>query len=133
MAMDLKFHHFGVACRDIDRTAAEYVRMGYVKGDTVMDPLHNVMICFLRHALMPMVELLASVDDKSPVVQILKKNGTCPYHTCYEVEDLDNAVKVFKKLRYVTVSSPKEACAIEGRRVAFLYNADMGLIELLES
>lgn len=132
METDFKFHHFGVACRDIERTAAEYGRLGYEKGETVTDPLQNVRICFLRHASMPVVELLSPVDGNSPVVQILEKNGTTPYHTCYEVADLDSSIRLLKRQRYVVVSRPKEACAIDGRRVAFLYNADMGLMELLE-
>ncbi len=128
----VKFHHFGIACREIDKTAEAYAQLGYSKGDTVFDPLQNINICFLTHSEMPLVELLSPVDENSPVVQILEKNGVTPYHTCYTVEDLDSAIKSFKRLRYVVVSKPKQAFAIDGRRVAFLYNADMGLIELVE-
>ncbi len=129
---DVAFHHFGVACRDIDKTADAYSVLGYKKGDVIFDPLQNINICFLNHIAMPLVELLSPADEHSPVVQILEKNGVTPYHTCYIVENLDQAVKEFKRMRYVIVSKPKEACAIENRRVAFLYNADMGLIELVE-
>lgn len=129
---NIKFHHFGVACRDIDKTAEEYSALGYTKGEIVFDPLQNINICFLSHPSMPLVELLSPVDENSPVVQILDKNGVTPYHTCYVVENLEDAIKAFKRRRYVIVSKPKEACAIENRRVAFLYNTDMGLIELVE-
>lgn len=129
----IQFHHFGIACKEIDKTADAYTRLGYSKGETIFDPLQNINICFLKHSEMPLVELLSPVDENSPIVQILEKNGVTPYHTCYSVDDLDNAVKVFKRMRYVVVSKPKEACAIEGRRVAFLYNANMGLIELVEN
>ena len=130
---DVKFHHFGVACRDIDKTAEEYSALGYSKGEIVFDPLQNVNICFLSHLAMPLVELLSPVNEDSPVVQILDKNGVTPYHTCYGVDNLEEAIKVFKRSRYVVVSKPKEACAIENRRVAFLYNSDMGLVELVEN
>jgi len=129
---DVVFHHIGIACRNIDKTAEVYSALGYKKGDVVFDPLQNINICFLSHPAMPLVELLSPVDENSPVVQILDKNGVTPYHTCYVVENLDQAVKEFKRMRYVIVSKPKEACAIENRRVAFLYNTDMGLIELVE-
>ena len=132
MDENIKFHHFGVACRDIEKTAEAYGAIGYVKGDTIYDPLQNINICFLSHPSMPLVELLAPVDDNSPVVQILEKNGTTPYHTCYEVSNLEAAIKSLKRQRYIVVSKPKSACAIEGRRVAFLYHSDMGLIELVE-
>lgn len=129
---NIHFHHFGIACRDIEKTAAAYCAIGYIKGETVFDPLQNINISFLSHESMPIVELLSPVDENSPVVQILEKNGVTPYHTCYEVDNIDAAVKSFKRLRYLVVSKPKTACAIDGRRVAFLYNADMGLIELVE-
>lgn len=129
---NIKFHHFGVACRDIDKTAGEYSVLGYSKGEIVFDPLQNINICFLSHPAMPLVELLSPVNGNSPVVQILEKNGVTPYHACYVVDNLEDAIKKFKRRRYVIVSTPKEACAIGNRRVAFLYNADMGLIELVE-
>jgi len=128
----IDFHHFGVACRDIDKTAEAYSVLGYSKGDVVFDPLQNINICFLKHPTMPLVELLSPVDEQSPVVQILEKNGVTPYHTCYVVDNLEQSVKDLKRMRYVVVSKPKEACAIENRRVAFLYNAEMGIIELVE-
>ncbi len=128
----LSFHHIGIACRNIDKTASAYEVLGYSKGATVFDPLQNINICFLTHSSMPMVELLSPVDESSPVVQILEKNGVMPYHICYEVDDLENNIKVFKRQHYVVVSKPKVASAIDDRRVAFLYNADMGLIELVE-
>lgn len=132
MGANLKFHHFGVACRNMDKTAELYNALGYSKGDVVFDPLQNINICFLSHPTMPLVELLAPVDEKSPVVQILEKNGTTPYHTCYVTTDIEATIKTFKRMKYLVVSKPKEACAIDGRRVAFLYNPDMGLIELVE-
>ncbi len=129
---NIKFHHFGVACRDIDKTAEEYSALGYSKGETVFDPLQNVNICFLSHPTMPLVELLSPVNENSPVVQILDKNGVTPYHTCYVVDNIEDAIKAFKRRKYVIVSKPKEACAIENRSVAFLYHADIGIIELVE-
>lgn len=128
----LQFHHFGIACKEIDKTADAYVQLGYSKGETVLDPLQNINICFLTHSEMPLIELLSPVDENSPIVKILEKNGVTPYHTCYAVDDLDMAINVCKRLRYIVVSKPKEACAINGHRVVFLYNVNMGLIELVE-
>lgn len=132
MEHDIRFHHFGIACKDIDKTSDCYRGIGYEVGEVVFDPLQNVNICFLTHPTMPLVELLSPVDKNSPVIQILDKVGVTPYHTCYEVNDLDSAIKTFRRQRYVVVAKPKDACAIENRRVSFLYNPDMGLIELVE-
>ncbi len=109
-----------------------YEAMGYKRSAIVFDPLQNVNICFLYHQEMPTVELLAPVDDKSPVVKTIEKNGVTPYHTCYSVADLDEAIKELKSRKYLVVSKPKEAVAFGGKRVAFLFHKSMGLIELVE-
>lgn len=127
----MTFHHIGVACENIESTAGQYLGLGYSKSDVTTDPLQNVNICFLYHESMPCVELLSPVDETSPVVEILKKNGTTPYHICYSVENLDEAVKALRKDRFVVVSKAKPAKAIEGCRVAFLFHKDVGLIELV--
>ena len=128
----MKFHHLGIACQDIEATSTHYLPLGYICSEIIEDPLQNVRIAFLTHSSMPMLELLSPVNENSPVVEILRKNGTTPYHICYEVNEMEATIKQLRKKRYLIVSKPKKAVAIDGRKVAFLYNSEVGLIELLE-
>ena len=82
---------------------------------------------------MPTIELLAPVDEKSPVNRTLATSGVTPYHICYETTDIESTVKELRKKQFVCVSKPVPACAIQNKRVAFLYHKDVGLIELVES
>lgn len=133
MINKMKFHHIGVACRNIADTVAQYELLGYKwDGVEVVDSQQDIRITFLESEDKPLMELLAPVDEASPVVEILNKNGTSPYHFCYSVVDLDASIKELRALKYLVVSKPKEAVAFGGRRVAFLYHKDMGLIELVE-
>ena len=129
----MKFHHIGVAVKSIDATAAMYERAGYRMSDIVFDPIQNVNICWLTKESAPIVELLAPVDDTSPVCKTLEKNGVTPYHCCYVVDNLDEAVKKLRKERYVLTSKPEPAVAFCGSKVCFLYNKNVGLIELVET
>lgn len=129
----MKFHHIGVAVKEISATAAVYVSGGYKQSETIFDPEQNVNICWLTKEGLPVVELLEPVDETSPVNKTLEKNGVTPYHTCYIVDDIDLAVKELRKMKYVAVSKPVEAVAIRGSKVCFLYNKNVGLIELVES
>jgi methylmalonyl-CoA/ethylmalonyl-CoA epimerase len=133
MLDSFKFHHIGLAVKDIDKTAAVYQIGGYEISDIIFDPIQNVNICWLTKEGMPTVELLAPVDNQSPVCKILEKNGVTPYHTCYVVENIDQAIAELRKLKYVLVSKPVEAIAIHNCRVAFLHNKHIGLIELVEA
>lgn len=133
MLSSLKFHHIGIAVFDIDVTARYYTESGYTKTETVIDPIQNIQICFLRKTGMPTLELLAPVDINSPVNNILGKIGVSPYHCCYEVEDIKQAISDLKRKKFVPLSSPVPACAISSKAICFLFNKDVGLIELVES
>lgn len=133
MLKSMKFHHIGVAVKDISATAAVYVTGGYKQSDTIFDSIQNVNICWLTKENMPVVELLEPVDETSPVNKILEKNGVTPYHTCYIVDEIELAMKELRKMKYIVVSKPAEAVAIHGCKVCFLFNKNVGLIELVES
>lgn len=132
MLPEFKFHHIGVAVNDIEPTASVYEQGGYHRSASIFDPVQKVNICWLTREGYPTVELLAPVDESSPVCKTLEKNGVTPYHTCYIVADIDEAALKLRKLRYVMVSKPAEAVAFKGSRVAFFFNKNIGLIELVE-
>ena len=129
----MKFHHNGVAVYDIDATSPLYEQGGYKRSATIFDPIQNVRICFLTKEDAPTIELLAPVDEKSPVNKTLEKNGVTLYHTCYVVDSIEDTVAALRKQRYVMVSKPAKAVAFLGSKVCFLFNKNVGLIELVEA
>lgn len=128
------FHHIGIATASIGKTAAFYINAGYTMTTPIVDTIQDIRISFLRKDGMPTMELLEPVDEKSPVNTILKKNGggACPYHCCYVVPDISKAISDLKQRKFIQVSKPVPAVAIDNRNVCFLYNKDVGLIELVE-
>ena len=134
MIEDLRFHHIGIACFDIDEAKAFYELIGYGASPVKDDPIQDIRICFLKKEGAPMLELLAPIDENSPVNRILETQGVTPYHICYEVDDIDTMMTLLRKqYKFVRVSKAAPACAIDNRRVAFLFRKDVGLIELVES
>ena len=133
MVPGLRFHHIGVAVKDIEATASMYEQGGYHRSSTVYDPVQNVNVCWLTREGSPTVELLAPVDEMSPVCKILEKNGVTPYHCCYVVDNLEETVIALRKMRYILTSRAAEAVAFCGSRVCFLYNKNVGVIELVEA
>ena len=127
------FHHIGVAVKDLDATASVYEQGGYKRSASIFDPIQNVNICWLTKESAPTVELLAPVDEKSPVNKTLEKVGVSPYHCCYVVDNLEDACAELRKQKYIMVSKPAVAVAFCGSRVCFLFNKNVGLIELVEA
>jgi len=77
--------------------------------------------------------LVALLDNKeSPISNILRKNGATLYHICYEVENIEKSVVELKTKHFVIVANPTQAVAFNMRKVCFLYNSSIGLIEILE-
>ena len=133
MLESFKFHHIGVAVKELDTTASVYEQGGYKRSSSIFDSIQNVNICWLTKEGMPTVELLAPVDEKSPVNKTLEKVGVSPYHCCYVVDNLEDACAELRKQKYIMVSKPAEAVAFCGSRVCFLFNKNVGLIELVEA
>lgn len=78
------------------------------------------------------VELLAPLEgDKSPVDGYLNKVCSTPYHICYEVTSVNDAILELKAIGFIVLEAPVESIPLEGM-VCFLYSADMGLIELID-
>lgn len=133
MFPELSFHHIGIACHDIGRTVAFYAAMGYMASPVVDDELQHVKVCFLDKNDAPRIELLEPLDELSPVARTLSTSGVTPYHLCYQVADIEEAVKLLRTERFLLVNGPVPAAAMDNRRVAFLFKKDVGLIELVEN
>jgi methylmalonyl-CoA/ethylmalonyl-CoA epimerase len=133
MLENLKFHHIGVLTNSIDNSTNRYVEFGYKSTNVIHDPIQNVNICFLSKKKHPIIELIEPVSDGSKVFSILQKNGSGPYHTCYETEDIQSTIKILKSKHFIQISNPVKAIAISNRLICFLYSKELGLIELVQS
>lgn len=125
------FHHIGYAVQDINTTGEYYINAGWTMSEIQIDSIQNTKIAFLRKEGFPLIELVAPVDEKSPIVNTLNKMGVTPYHICYEVLDIDLAILELRKLKYIQLFKPVKAVALENRRICYLFNQSVGLIELL--
>ncbi len=127
-----RFHHVGVACRDFEKEVRAFALLGYESDGLVFsDELQRIHCCFLTGPG-PCIELLAPMDDNSPLEPWLAK-GVKMYHQAYEVECLTDAIARLEEHRAVLVSSPKPAKAFSGRPVAFVILPNLLLIELIQS
>jgi methylmalonyl-CoA/ethylmalonyl-CoA epimerase len=130
--VEFRFHHIGLACRDIDKEAQALALVGYeIEGQRFMDPAQKIHGCFLVGPG-PRMELLAPTDESSPLISWLNRDAKM-YHQAYEVESIDPALATLSAQHAVVVSRPKPAVAFGGRKVAFLMFPNGLLIELIES
>lgn len=133
MLKNCRFHHLGYAVRDIMETAECYTKAGWELSEVVNDTIQNTQIAFLKRDQFPMIELVAPIDDKSPVVNTLKKSGVTPYHVCYEVDDIYSAIEELTDSDFLALFEPVTAIALGNRFICYLYSNSVGLVELVSS
>ena len=127
-----RFHHIGIATDSIEKTAKYYLDAGYRMTEKIYDPVQNVNIVFLSRESMPTIELLEPGSPDSPVSKTLEKTGVSPYQMFYCVENIEITLKELKKKRFLPLSRPVEAVALGNKKICFLFNKEVGLIELVE-
>ena len=125
----MKIHHIGYAVNNIDKALLEFSKLGFQRVSKIFfDEKRKVKICFVQDRNVK-IELIEPTENTSPAKRFLK-NGAGPYHICYQLSEGENFEKIFKK-GYVVVQPPDSAVALENRKVAFLYNNTIGLIEVI--
>ena len=122
----MKFHHIGIATKDIAKTQQ------WVQNNFNVKKISEKVYDTNQDAHLQMIE----TDDMNielvsgKVVEKFVKSKVTYYHICYEVKDIDQAIKEFSGA--IVISSPKEAILFNNRKVAFLITP-IGLVELLEN
>ena len=121
-------HHVGIACNDIESTAAYILRAYAITADTgtIYDPHQNASVRLFNEGSPGAIELVAG-----PTVEQYLKRRTTYYHLCYQTPDIDRSIANARSLGAIPVSPPTPAALFGGRRVAFVFT-QLGLVEFLE-
>jgi methylmalonyl-CoA/ethylmalonyl-CoA epimerase len=129
----LTLHHVACVTDDLHGAINVYREMGYAASPVIHDPADDVELVLLKREGCATVELVCPISSKSPAFSHLAKRGPGPYHTCYEVSDLETAIRRLKQLQFAKVTVPRPAPAFGGKRVVFMFHGSIGLVELLEN
>ncbi len=125
----MKFHHIGIACKNIAEEIEAIKQMHDVVdvSPIVHDPQQKAELCILKLGEGTTIELISGEQ-----VENLIKRRITYYHLCFETNDIEKEIMRLQDLGGFLVSEPKPAILFENRRVAFL-QVSYGLIELVES
>lgn len=130
MLDDLRFHHIGLACRDLARDRRDHEFLGYrAEGEVFEDPRQRIRGLFMTLGAMR-VELLEPLDEGSPLSAYLKR-GIKIYHQCFTCPDIAKSIEALEGHGARVVSPRKPAVAFENREIAFLLLPSQMLIELV--
>lgn len=129
----MRINHIGYAVQDIKEAAKKFMMLGYTASDGIIeDVARQVHIQFFEDPSGMKIELVAPSHSGCPVGAWLAKNGNSTYHLCYECQNLEETIERLSNVGFLTVHAPAAAPALAGKRVAFLYSLQTGLLELVE-
>lgn len=129
----MKVHHIGYLVKKLVKAAEEFEKLGYVRlGEITADPYRKIDILFLEKDGY-VVELVSPNQPDSVVSGLIRTYKNAPYHICYESAGFQKDLERLTADGYVQIDEPAPAPAIGNRRVVFLMNSRLGMIELLEA
>ena len=128
----MKIDHIGYLVKNMEKSIEEFQKLGYsIEVASLYDSDRDVTICFMRNDAYR-IELVSPCSEKSVVYEQLKRVGNSPYHICYRVTDIDYTLREFREKKYVIIKQPQAAIAFIGKKVAFIYHKNVGMVELVE-
>lgn len=135
-AAAMRFHHVGIVVQAIDACIERFCEqfLAAWDGRIIHDPLQDVHVAFLYTGddrTRPALELVEPASESSPVSRFLQ-NRVALHHLCYEVPDLDAAIRRIVATGSLVVRKPVPAVAFDGRSIAWLMTRDRILVELLQ-
>jgi len=131
-----RLHHTGFVVASIADVVESFCQAvaGRSWSETWHDPLQRVRVAFIYpgHSGDPSIELIEPADPGSPVQKFLERGGGM-HHLCYEVYNLDEAVRGASARGLVMIRRSQPAVAFGGRRVAWFLSREKLVIEYLEA
>jgi methylmalonyl-CoA/ethylmalonyl-CoA epimerase len=119
---DSQFNHIGLVVKSIPAVCpkCKWVRDSIQEVNVVFTEINGVV-----------VELIEPLAENSPVSTSLR-NGMKILHICYSVPDIEKALDECRSHGFHLLTKPVPARAFEMRRIAWVFQKDFGLFELVE-
>lgn len=124
--------HIGYLTGNIEASIEQFKLLGYtLVGGTIIDYTQKTRICFIQKQNETKIELVEPLAENEPMLKMLKKRGTGPYHICYEVEDVYQILEAMNKSKWLPIFNPVPAPAFNNRLICYMFKKEVGYIEFL--
>jgi methylmalonyl-CoA epimerase len=127
--------HIAIAVKDLELSIELWTHTLKIKSEAIEEiPDRQVRLAKLKPQSGPAIELVSALDDDSPVARFIKSRGEGIHHLCFQVQDIEQALRELKEagMRLIQETPVKGA---GGSRIAFLHPSNLNgvLIELVEN
>ena len=129
----LGIEHLGIAVESIDKAAPFWRHILSISHRTTENVIEQGVVTDIYDTGQGKVELLEALGDNSPIAKFLNKRGPGIHHVCFEVSDINSAIKELND-NNINILSEKPTIGAEGYKVVFIHPKSTGgvLVELAE-
>jgi methylmalonyl-CoA/ethylmalonyl-CoA epimerase len=131
----MRFDHIGVAATTL-KAGREVLRavLGIVDWSAEFtDPLNHIYCQFGRDASGTCYEIIAPLDEQSPIAKTVRTRRDTLHHVAYLVADLEAEAARLSAAGSVVVTRPTPAVAYGGARIQFFFSGLGFVVELIEA
>ena len=132
----MKFDHLGVVVPSLELGRDHFFKIYNIKEftDEFTDELNGVYVQFCRDDKGVCFELVAPINDQSPICNALTKKVNTLNHIAYLVEDIDKQFSKALNDEFIVLGMPQKAIAYNMKKIQFFYSEKFGYcLELIES
>lgn len=129
----MRIDHIGYAVKSIEQARAAFETLGFQFEPAVFEDTGRKIYIQFGEKDGYRIELVSPLGDSgSPVDTVLRLVGAAPYHFCYASENIETDIEKLEKQKFKVIIPLAEAPAFGGRRVVFMMNRGIGMIEIVE-
>ena len=129
----LGIEHLAIAVKNIDKSSPFWSHILKLQHRVTETVESEGVITDIYDTGQGKVELLESLGKDSPINSFLENRGPGIHHVCFEVEDINSAIKELKE-NNISVLSEEAKRGAEGYKIVFIHPKSTGgiLVELAE-
>ncbi len=124
--------HIGYAVADMEKARHTLQMLGFRFGDIVEDIQRNICISFGENNGYRVELISKNGKGECPIDKVLSKNGPTPYHVCYKSKSIEEDIIELQSRNFKVTVPLDQAIAFGEKRIVFMYNLSIGLIEIVE-
>jgi methylmalonyl-CoA/ethylmalonyl-CoA epimerase len=129
------FDHIGIIVKDLPEGQRHFSELFRICRWTNVfeDQVNNVWAQFGEDQSGTCFELIAPLNEQSPIASALSKGTTILNHIAFLVTSIDTEVERLCALGCLPIGEPKPGIAYRGQRIQFLMSPLLFIFELIEA
>lgn len=128
----MRIDHIGYAVKNIEKARTAFEELGFTFGEVFNDHDRKIFIQFGENDGYCIELVSPNGEGEAPVDSILDKIGPTSYHICYKSDDIEKDIADLEKKKFKVIVPLAAAVAFGGKRVVFLMNRSIGMLEIVE-